>query len=113
MDGVGATFKMGDLIADSAFAAPLSYMILAPNEMKACADEQKATKICLETVKLDADLYRIGHTKARNRDPKHKSPPLFRIVQKRQFQRFFPCSSFFGFLGFLLIPYLPNEKVSP
>lgn len=41
-------------------------MILAPNEMKAEPDERKAGKICLETIKLDPDWYRIGHTKARN-----------------------------------------------
>ncbi|XP_059351922.1 myosin heavy chain, muscle-like isoform X9 [Daphnia carinata] len=39
------------------------YMILAPNEMKAEPDERKAGKVCLETIKLDPDWYRIGHTK--------------------------------------------------
>lgn len=41
-------------------------MILAPNEMKSEPDERKASKLCLETIKLDPDWYRIGHTKARN-----------------------------------------------
>lgn len=65
------------------FAAD-SYMILAPNEMKVIPDERKASQVCLETVKLDPDLYRIGHTKARNRlNPswfiftKHLQLPLF------------------------------------
>lgn len=51
-------------------------MILAPNEMKVEPDERKATKICLETIKLDADLYRIGHTKARKSDPPLPSTQL-------------------------------------
>ena len=41
-------------------------MILAPNEMKAQTDEQKACKVCLEVIKLDEQLFRIGHTKARS-----------------------------------------------
>jgi hypothetical protein len=41
-------------------------MILAPNEMKAAADDKKGAAVCLETVKLDPNLYKIGHTKARN-----------------------------------------------
>ncbi len=44
---------------------PISYMILAPNEMKAEPDERKAAKICLEKIALDPEWYRIGHTKAR------------------------------------------------
>ena len=40
-------------------------MILAPNEMKAAADEKKGCALCLETVKLDPNLFKIGHTKAR------------------------------------------------
>ena len=43
----------------------ISYMILAPNEMKAEPDERKSAKVCLETIQLDSELYRIGHTKAR------------------------------------------------
>ena len=66
-------------------------MILAPNEMKACAEEQKATKICLETIKLDPELYRIGHTKARNPLQNERPPlPLFRFDSQRQYQRFYP-----------------------
>lgn len=42
-------------------------MILAPNEMKKeDGNDQKATKVCLEVIKLDTELYRLGHTKARN-----------------------------------------------
>ena len=52
-----------------------SYMILAPNEMKVEPDERKASKICLETIKLEADLYRIGHTKARKSEPHSTSSP--------------------------------------
>ena len=40
-------------------------MILAPNEMKAASDDKKAAAACLDFVKLDPDLYRVGHTKAR------------------------------------------------
>jgi len=39
------------------------YMILAPNEMKAASDDKKAAAACLDFVKLDPDLYRVGHTK--------------------------------------------------
>jgi hypothetical protein len=42
-------------------------MILAPNEMKAEPDERKSAKVCLETIQLDPELYRIGHTKARSK----------------------------------------------
>lgn len=45
----------------------ISYMILAPNEMQAEPDERKAAKVCLETIQLDPELYRIGHTKARSK----------------------------------------------
>jgi hypothetical protein len=43
----------------------VSYMILAPNEMKAESNEQKSCRVCLEKIKLDTELYRLGHTKAR------------------------------------------------
>ena len=56
-------------------------MILAPNEMKAEPDERKAGKICLETIKLDPDWYRIGHTKARN------LRPLKLSLKKTKFQK--------------------------
>jgi len=42
-----------------------SYMILAPNEMKAEPDERKSAGLCLNAVQLDPELYRLGHTKAR------------------------------------------------
>ena len=45
--------------------AMFSYMILAPNEMKAEPDERKSAGICLNAVNLDPELYRLGHTKAR------------------------------------------------
>jgi len=48
-----------------------SYMILAPNEMKAESDERKSAKVCLEVIQLDPELYRIGHTKARSYLIKH------------------------------------------
>ena len=45
----------------------VSYMILAPNEMKKEeGNDQKATKVCLEVIQLDTELYKIGHTKARS-----------------------------------------------
>ena len=44
-----------------------SYMILAPNEMKAEPNEQKSAKVCLEVIQLDPELYKIGHTKARSK----------------------------------------------
>lgn len=44
----------------------ISYMILAPNEMKSEPDDRKAAKLCLEKIALDPEWYRIGHTKARN-----------------------------------------------
>lgn len=42
-----------------------SYLILAPAAMQAEKDIKKAAGICLETVKLDPEMYRLGHTKAR------------------------------------------------
>ncbi len=62
-----------------------SYMILAPNEMKAEPDERKAGKVCLETIKLDPDWYRIGHTKARNLRPPWY--PFFRKKKKNIFTK--------------------------
>jgi myosin heavy chain 6/7 len=40
-------------------------MILAPALMQAEKDVKKAAGGCLDTIKLDPDLYRLGHTKAR------------------------------------------------
>lgn len=40
-------------------------MILAPAVMAAEKQPKKAAEKCLESVGLDPDLYRIGHTKAR------------------------------------------------
>lgn len=42
-----------------------SYMILAPAIMVAEKIAKNAAAKCLESVGLDADMYRIGHTKAR------------------------------------------------
>jgi len=65
-------------------------MILAPNEMKAEPDERKSAKVCLETIQLDPELYRIGHTKARSQlenfrikstvQPFYPNPPLFILM---------------------------------
>ncbi|XP_026481138.1 myosin heavy chain, muscle-like isoform X13 [Ctenocephalides felis] len=41
----------------------LRYMILAPAIMQAEKDPKNAAAKCLESVNLDPDLYRIGHTK--------------------------------------------------
>lgn len=45
--------------------ATLSYMIIAPAIMTAEKDQKKAAFKCFESVGLDPDSYRIGHTKAR------------------------------------------------
>lgn len=42
-----------------------SYKILAPAAMDACKEPKEACSKCLEVVGLEAELYRIGHTKAR------------------------------------------------
>lgn len=42
-----------------------SYMILAPALMTAEKDQKKAAQKCFDSVGLDPDSYRIGHTKAR------------------------------------------------
>ena len=41
-----------------------SYKILAPKEMEAAKEPKDAAAACLEKIELDADKYRIGHTKA-------------------------------------------------
>lgn len=41
-------------------------MILAPAIMYAEKDPKEAARKCLESVELDPESYRIGHTKARN-----------------------------------------------
>jgi hypothetical protein len=43
-----------------------SYLILAPGPMQNEKDIKKAAGICLESVALDPEMYRLGHTKARN-----------------------------------------------
>jgi hypothetical protein len=42
-----------------------SYLILAPGPMQNEKDIKKAAGICLESVALDPEMYRLGHTKAR------------------------------------------------
>jgi myosin heavy subunit len=41
------------------------YIILAPNAMKAEKEEKKCAQACFDAIELDADKYRLGHTKAR------------------------------------------------
>ena len=41
------------------------YNILEPNVTKNVEDEKKASANLLEAVKLDENLFRLGHTKAR------------------------------------------------
>lgn len=41
-----------------------SYLILAPTAMTHEKDPKVAAKICFDTIGLDPELYRIGHTKA-------------------------------------------------
>ena len=38
-------------------------MILAPALMKKKEEDNDATRVCLEHIELDADKYRMGHTK--------------------------------------------------
>lgn len=45
-------------------------MILAPALMTAEKDPKKAAQKCFDSVGLDSDSYRIGHTKARKLYPK-------------------------------------------
>lgn len=40
-----------------------SYQILAPALMQTEKDVKKAAGGCLDSIKLDPDLYRLGHTK--------------------------------------------------
>ena len=56
-----------------------SYMILAPNEMQAEPDDRKSAGLCLDSVKLDPELYRLGHTKARIHITKYSH----QLVEKR------------------------------
>lgn len=42
-----------------------SYLILAPAQMTAEKDQKKSASKCFESIGLDPDSYRIGHTKAR------------------------------------------------
>lgn len=42
-----------------------SYLILAPAQMAAEKDLKKAAEVCLDVTKLDPEMYRLGHTKAR------------------------------------------------
>lgn len=46
-----------------------SYMILAPAIMTSEKDPKEAARKCLESVALDPESYRIGHTKARGNIP--------------------------------------------
>jgi len=55
------------------------YMILAPNEMQAEPDDRKSAGLCLDSVKLDPELYRLGHTKARIHITKYSH----QLVEKR------------------------------
>lgn len=43
-----------------------SYLILAPALMQSEKDLKKAASHCLDVTKLDPEMYRLGHTKARN-----------------------------------------------
>lgn len=57
-------------------------MILAPAEMTAEKDQKKAAQKCFDSVGLDPDSYRIGHTKARYYtilQQKHSSPPILSV----------------------------------
>lgn len=51
---------------DQTIICPVSsYLILAPALMQAEKDLKKAAGLCLDVTKLDPEMYRLGHTKAR------------------------------------------------
>lgn len=58
---------------------PSSYQILAPAQMQQEKDVKKAAGVCLEVVGLDAELYRLGNTKAR-----WSFPFLFRAFHRNE-----------------------------
>lgn len=47
------------------YLLPFSYLILAPTIMYAEKEPKDAAAKCFESIGLDPDSYRIGHTKAR------------------------------------------------
>lgn len=69
----------------------ISYMILAPALMTNEKDPKKAAAKCFESIGLDPESYRIGHTKARK-----KCPPLLHI--KYLLNLFLFCDKYFWFI---------------
>lgn len=63
-------------------------MILAPATMAAEKEAKEAARKCLEEIGLDAESYRIGHTKARENAP--EIPPLYRDFFWIDFELFPP-----------------------
>lgn len=47
----------------------ISYLILAPTAMTNEKDPKISAKICFDSIGLDPELYRIGHTKASSNTP--------------------------------------------
>ena len=52
------------------------YLVLASSAMTAAPDHKAATSICFETIGLEEDKYRLGHTKLffRTGKPFHEKP---------------------------------------
>ena len=42
---------------------PFRYLVLASSAMMAAPDAKAAASICFETINLEEDRYRLGHTK--------------------------------------------------
>ena len=38
-------------------------MVLAPKQMKKAKEEKESCEACMETIQLDKDKFRLGHTK--------------------------------------------------
>lgn len=60
------------------YKIPFSYQILAPGPMGLEKDGKKCAEICLNSTQLDPELYRLGHTKARQKNLS-QIPKLFEI----------------------------------
>lgn len=69
-----------------------SYLILAPAAMTEETDQKKGAFKCFDSIGLDPDSYRIGHTKARTLT-NYKSIEFYR-------------------LQFVLFPFLCAQRIS-
>lgn len=71
-------------------------MILAPAIMAAEKSPKNAAAKCLESVGLDSDMYRIGHTKARKLYLKKKNSFNYNKFKNRNYPVEVLYSCFFG-----------------